>query len=185
MKQVVFVTGNLNKVKYTSKYTHYPFEHQKIDLDEIQSVDLKKIVEHKAKQAYSIIKSPVLVEDTSLVFHALKNLPGPFIKFFVDNTGNPGLCQILDGFKDRSATAIVCFGLFDGKNLNLCESSLKGTIAKYPRGSNGFGWNPVFIPKGLDKTIAELTDQEFEKFSPRKKALKKLEEILEKYYGFK
>ena len=49
--------------------------HEKIDLDEIQSLDLREIVEHKVRQAYEKIKKPVLVEDTSLRFEALGKLP--------------------------------------------------------------------------------------------------------------
>ena len=45
--------------------------HQKLDLDEIQSLDLRTVVEHKVRQAYELVKKPVLVEDTSLQFEAL------------------------------------------------------------------------------------------------------------------
>lgn len=49
--------------------------HEKIDLDEIQSLDLREIVEHKVRQAFEKTGKPVLVEDTSLRFEALGNLP--------------------------------------------------------------------------------------------------------------
>ncbi len=66
MAHITFITGNQNKADYLSKFLDISLAHCKIDLDEIQSLSLSEIVEHKVKQAYSIIKKPVLVEDTSL-----------------------------------------------------------------------------------------------------------------------
>src|SRR5436853_5299848 len=107
MKQTLtFITGNKNKVKWTQKYSPFPVEYKKLDLIEIQSLDGKKVVEHKIKEAYKIIKKPVLVEDTSLVFHSFKSLPGPFIKWFLQELGTNGLCDLITQ-KDRSATATV------------------------------------------------------------------------------
>jgi inosine triphosphate pyrophosphatase len=104
MTHPVFITGNQNKADYLAKTLGIELEHQKIDLDEIQSVNPLAIVEHKVRQAYNIIQKPVLVEDVSLVFNALDGLPGPFIKFFVDaENGLENLCHMLDGFDDRSA----------------------------------------------------------------------------------
>ena len=61
--------------------------HEKIDTDEIQSLDLDEVVEHKVRQAYAIAKKPILVEDTALEFSALGKLPGTFIKYFVQELG--------------------------------------------------------------------------------------------------
>ncbi len=52
MQSITFITGNQKKADYLAKYLGFPIEHQKIDLDEIQSLDLREIVEHKVKQAY-------------------------------------------------------------------------------------------------------------------------------------
>lgn len=82
MQPITFITGNQKKADYLAKYLGFPVEHKKIDLDEIQSLDLAEIIEHKVKQAYEIVKTPVIVEDVSLEFSALGRLPGPFIKFF-------------------------------------------------------------------------------------------------------
>ena len=81
MIDVTFITGNQNKADYFSKYLGFPVNHHKVDLDEIQSLDLREVVKHKLLQAYDEIKSPVIVEDVSLEFEALGRLPGTFIKF--------------------------------------------------------------------------------------------------------
>lgn len=75
MQPITFITGNQKKAEYLAKYLHFPVGYQKINLDEIQSLDLREIVEHKVRQAYEIIKTPVLVEDVSLEFTALGRIP--------------------------------------------------------------------------------------------------------------
>ena len=64
----VFITGNAHKAKQMEKMLGIPFDHQKIDLDEIQSKDPAEVIEHKVRQAYEIIKRPVFVDDFSFWF---------------------------------------------------------------------------------------------------------------------
>ena len=82
MTKVTFITGNPKKAEFLAKYLGLVVAHQKIDLDEIQSLDLRAIAGHKARQAFEVIGSPVLVEDVGLTFKSLGNLPGSFIKWF-------------------------------------------------------------------------------------------------------
>lgn len=120
MQSVTFITGNQKKADYLAKYLGFPVEHRKIDLDELQSLDLYEIVEHKVKQAYEIVKSPVLVEDVSLEFSALGRLPGTFIKFFLLEMPYEKVCELLDG-KDRSAVARCVYAYYDGTQLQYFE----------------------------------------------------------------
>lgn len=177
MKSIIFITGNQDKANWTRRYIHVPMTHKKLDLAEIQSLDAKEIVEHKVKEAYKVLGQPVLVEDTSLTFHALGKLPGPFIKWFLQEIGCEGLCEIITK-SDRSATATVTFGLYDGKLLHFFEGRITGTIAKSPRGKNGFGWDSIFIPDGQSKTHAEMTDEEIDAVSIRRFALEKMKKEL-------
>lgn len=127
-----------------------------------------------------MIQTPVLVEDTSLVFTALGRLPGPLIKWFLTELDNVGLCKLLDSYPDRSAVAEVCFGLYDGKTLEIFEGSIKGTIAESPKGERGFGWDTIFIPEGHTKTWGEMSPEEQGETSMRRIALQKLEAFLKK-----
>ena len=61
MKEAVFITGNQKKAEYLSKYFGHPIEHVKIDLEEIQSLDLREVVQHKMLQAYAEVKRPAKV----------------------------------------------------------------------------------------------------------------------------
>ncbi len=179
MKQITFITGNQNKADYLAKFLGFPVEHQKLDLDELQSLDLKEIVEHKVKQAYEQIKKPVIVEDVSLEFSAFGRLPGTFIRFFVDEMPFETICSLLDG-KDRKAIARCLFGYYDGENLELFEGSLNGEIAVKPEGENGFGWDKIFIPEGYSVTRASLSEEDDRKTYIQIKPFGKLKEFLEK-----
>lgn len=178
MKPVTFITGNLNKVKYLEKYLGHPIKHVKIDLDEIQSLDPREVVEHKVRQAFEIIKEPVLVEDGSLSFEALGGLPGPFIRFFVDNVPYETMCRMVDGMS-RKATARATFGYFDGQEVRFFEGTLAGEIAQHPAGENGWAWDKIFIPEGYSVTRGQLSDEEYEKTAWLLRPLEPLKKFLE------
>lgn len=179
---LTFITGNAAKAKYLSDYSHLPVEYQKLDLPEIQSLDLKEVVLDKARRAYEAVGSPVLVEDVSVTFHALKRLPGPLIKWFLETLGNTGLCKLLDGYDDRSARAEVMYGYCDGGEVQVFHGSVEGHIALHPRGETNFGWDPVFIPNGhTETTWAEMTGDEKHATSMRRIALEALGEYLSRH----
>lgn len=160
--QITFITGNQKKADYLAKYLGYPVDHLKMDLDEIQSLDLKEIVEHKVRQAFEKIQTPVIVEDVSLEFEALGGLPGPFIRFFVDQVPFDTICSMING-KSRRATAKCVFGYYDGKVLKLLEGGLSGAIAETPAGENGYGFDKFFIPDGYTVTRAQLNEEDDQK----------------------
>jgi XTP/dITP diphosphohydrolase len=175
--KMVLITGNAGKAEEVSRYLKIPIEHQSLNLDEIQSLDLEEIVKDKAFRAFKEIGKPVLVEDVSFTFHSLGKLPGPLIKWFQKELENEGLCRLVDG-KDRSCTATVCYGFHDGKEIHLFSGSMSGSVANSPRGNNSFGWAPIFIPDGYEKTYAELSNEEQGLVAMRSKALKKLHGFL-------
>jgi inosine triphosphate pyrophosphatase len=172
MKSVTFITGNQNKADQLAEYLGTAIDHHKLDLDEIQSLDLRAIVDHKVRQAYQIIGSPVIVEDTSLEFTAFGRLPGPFIKFFVDEIPLESICRLLD-HTDRSAVARSVYGYFDGTEPHIAMGALSGKIADHPAGDGGFGWDAIFIPEGYSVTRSQMSAADyiatFEKIKPTSK----------------
>jgi len=161
MQVPVFITGNQNKADYLARTLGIALDHKKVELDELQSMDLNVIVEHKVKQAYEIVGKPVLVEDVALSFEALGGLPGPFVKFFVEAPrGLEVMCRMLDGFNTRRALASSAFAYYDGQRLEIFRGELVGAIAMQPRGENGYGWDKIFEPDGFGgKTRAELSPE--------------------------
>ena len=180
-KLPIFITGNQSKADYLSRQLGIKLKHQKVDLDELQSTDLHVIVEHKLKQAYAVCNQPVLVEDVSLVFNALGELPGPYIKWFVEYAGDEACCRMLDGFSDRSAVIRCTFGYYDGDKIIFFDSKLEGTIAKTPNGDNGFGFDRFFINNGYDVTRAAMSQEENERtYAELMKPFAKVREFIEK-----
>jgi len=180
MKQnITYITGNQKKAEYLEKYLGYPIFHKKIEIDEIQSLDLKKIVRHKLMQAYDIVKSPVVVEDTTLEFRAWGGFPGPFVKYLGEAMPLEEICSLLDG-RDRGATARCVFGYFDGKEEAYFEGSIGGTIAEKPAGQGAFGFGQIFNPEGFSGTQAELSEEDHEKMYTIMKPIRQLKEFLEK-----
>jgi|SRR5579871_2064416 len=180
MNKVTFITSNRKKVEYIEKYLGFSVGQKMLELEELQSLDLRKIVEHKARQAYGQVKSPVLVEDVSFRIGAIGKLPGPFIKWFIEEVGFEGLCRLADTDESRAAYAGICYGYFDGRRVEFFEGELKGTMPQHPSGDDGFGWNCVFIPEGQSKTNAEMTEKEVERYSLRTATIyPKLKEFLE------
>ena len=159
MNNITFITGNQKKADYLAAYLGYPVDHIKIELDEIQSLDLKEIIRHKVRQAYAWVQKPVLVEDVGLEFKTLGRLPGPLIRWFLEEMSFEDICRLVNG-KDRSATAQCVFGYFDGKEEMYFKGSMEGTIAEKPAGKGGYGWDSIFIPHGYTVTRAELSEQD-------------------------
>lgn len=178
MKNLTFITGNQAKADELSLHLGYNLNHQKLDLPEIQSLSLEEVTTEKANAAYTKLHSPVLVEDTSLEFEALNGLPGPLIKWFLQSIDNEGLLKILTPYENRSAKAEVCFALHNGNEVLLFKGSINGIISNEVKGTNGFGWDPIFIPNGETKTWAEMTSEEKKETSMRKEPLAKLKEYL-------
>jgi non-canonical purine NTP pyrophosphatase (RdgB/HAM1 family) len=161
---LTFVTGNAHKAEKAAKLLGRDLQHVKLDLDELQTTDLDELVEHKVRQAYEEVGSPVIVDDFGFGFTALNGLPGPFTKYFIGSPDGPEMmCRMVDSFDDRSATVSSAIGYYDGTTLKIFIRSLDGTTAEHPRGSNGIDTDRIFIPVGYDQTRAELDDEEYDK----------------------
>ncbi len=180
MKKLTFITSNPNKATQLSKYLSIELQHQTLELDEIQSLNLEVILQHKAKQAFAKVNSPVIVDDTSVVIKSFGKLPGPFIKWFLKELGPEKICNMVKSFKDRSAIAEVGVAFYDCKQLLIFKGKIVGEISDKPKGDRGFGWDFIFIPKGYNKTRGQMSQSDYDQTSPRRMALKKLEKFLGK-----
>lgn len=176
--ELLLATGNEHKARELQTLLDRPVQRIKLDLPEIQAVDVQAVIEAKAREAYRLVGKPVLVEDTGLAFDAWHGLPGALVRWFLDRVGNEGLCQMLQTYDQRTASAETCIGYFDGQEFFVFCGVVAGTIVPQPRGNGGFGWDPIFMPIGWDKTFAELTDEK-NLVSMRKLAVQKLKAFLE------
>jgi len=173
-----FATSNHNKFREFSELLEHQLEPFPLDLQEIQTTDLHELVKNKLQQAYEHIQAPVIVEDTSLYFEAWNKLPGPLIKWFLQNLGLTGMVTALYGFDDKSALAVCCLGYTnDGGSVHLFEGKVKGSIVE-ARGSINFGWDAIFQPAGHEQTFGEMAPEEKHLLSPRGRAVAKFRYFL-------
>ncbi len=179
MKTFTLITGNQHKADQLAQWLGVPVTHEKVDLDEIQSLDPQAIVKHKARQAFEIVQKPVLVEDVALTIDALGSLPGPFVKWFIEAIGTDGICRLAAKLDDQSATAAILYGYYDGKTFSYFSGEVRGSVAPETRGNGGFGFDPCFIPEGQTQTRAELDEATYEATSPRARAIAKLKLFLQ------
>lgn len=159
MKPCMFISGNLDKVRYLEAYVGQPIPHKHIDLDEVQSLDLAYVTQKKAESAYALLQSPVLVEDVAFECDAWNGLPGTFIKFFMSQMTIEGLCTAIPK-ENRNVTARCIYDYFDGTSHTTFQGSMRGTLPESPRGDAGYGWDTMFIPEGSTQTRAEMTPEE-------------------------
>ncbi len=175
---IYFATTNTNKLKEAISILGIQVNQIDIETIEPQGLDLEQIAVLKARDAYSQIKKPIIIEDSGLEFSAWGGLPGPLIKWFVESVGNKGIIKMLDGFIDRKAIAKTVVAYVDEKGVKTFIGELHGSISLVPTGENGFGWDAIFIPDGLTKTIGEMSEIEKNKISMRKIAFNKMKEAI-------
>lgn len=178
---VLLATSNEHKARAIQSLLGRQVQHVKLDLPELQALEVREVIEAKARAAYELVGKPVLVEDTSLSVHAWNGLPGALIRWFLETVGNVGLCRMLAAYDQLEATAETCLGYYDGRDFVSFSGVVQGHISREPRGNNGFGWDPIFIPNGCTKTFAEMTSGEKAEFaSMRTIAVLKLKAFLDK-----
>ena len=180
MKDVVFVTGNKNKAKHLSDLLGIEISYHDAELKEIQSMDVAEVAKDKAIRAFEIIGRPVLVEDQAVYLTALGGFPGPFVKYMVESAGGiESIARVLDGYSDRSCVARDVFVYYDGVNTTVFAGEHGGVIADQPRGTGGWGWDPVYCPDGFDgMTSAELTKEQYDEVYLRIKPIKAVGDFL-------
>jgi XTP/dITP diphosphohydrolase len=131
----------------------------------------------------------VLADDSGLEIAALDGKPGVRSARFarakaLDEENNEKVLKLLNCIpeKDRSARFVCHLALASkGYLLENFEGVINGSILEGPRGGNGFGYDPLFLPKGKDKTSAEMTPDEKNKISHRAQALKKMRTAIKKH----
>ena len=140
----------------------------------------------KARAAAAVTGLPAIADDTGLEVDALGGAPGVHAARYAgpgaryaDNVAK--LLRELSGVPTARRTArfrTVCVAVWpDGREV-VAEGVLAGTISESPRGTQGFGYDPVFVPEGESRTYAELSDAEKNAISHRARAVRALREKL-------
>lgn len=189
MHTLIFATNNPNKVEEIRKVTNGLFniitlKEAGIDIDIPEPHDtLEANATEKSTVIHSMTKENVFSEDTGLEVAALNGEPGVKSARYAgdgrDFQANiDKLLVNLEGHSDRQAQFRTVVSLILNEKEYLFEGICKGRITAEQKGLKGFGYDPIFIPEGADKTFAEMTMDEKNQYSHRKKAISKLIDFL-------
>ncbi|HZZ99049.1 MAG TPA: RdgB/HAM1 family non-canonical purine NTP pyrophosphatase [Candidatus Saccharimonadia bacterium] len=138
----------------------------------------------KAREAAELSGLPTIADDSGLEVEVLPDELGVYTKRYADGTDADRNQKLLDALRQeehREATFVCCIVLYDPstKNHKTFFGEMHGKIAEEPRGEDGFGFDPIFIPDGYKKTNAQLGLKVKNKISHRAKAVKQLKEYLQ------
>jgi XTP/dITP diphosphohydrolase len=176
MGKIFFVTGSSGKFKEGEALLP-ELERVEIDLPEEQSLDPHFVIRKKLDTALKLHDAPLIVEDTSLYLDGLNGFPGPLIKWMMQSVGTQGIYDLCQNIHNRSATAKTVIGYADGSEVKFFEGEVRGQIVA-PNGVEGFGWDNIFQPDGLNETFAEMGPEYKNEFSMRTIVFKELADYL-------
>ncbi len=191
MEKMIFATQNKGKVKEVN-HIFRDLNVQLISLLELENVP--EIVESgdtfeenakiKAEIIFDKYNIPVIADDSGIVVEQLEGRPGVYSARYAgedatDEENNEKLLCELKNFPEPHTAKFVCSAVyFDGEKFLTAYGEVKGRIIKSPRGKNGFGYDPLFLPDGFDKTSGELELDEKNKISHRAKAFNELKTLI-------
>jgi len=140
--------------------------------------------EKKARVVFEITGIPALGEDSGLVVEQLNGAPGIYSarysgKGATYESNNKKLLRELEIHPLPHLAKFVCVAVYyNGKNKIAKRGEIMGQIVNSPKGANGFGYDPIFIPDGFNITFAELNIEEKNRISHRAKAFREMKKIL-------
>ena len=191
--RILFATGNENKIVEAREVLE-PLGHtveglvingQKPNFDEPKELGLEGVAESKIRQALDLIKgselegSVILVEDSGIFLDAFPEWPGAQSSDVEKEIGLEGIIDRVNESGNSGAEYRAVAILSDGNQVWKSQGICRGKISDYPRGSNGFGYDPIFIPEESNgRTCAQLSSLEKSAISHRGFALKGVSELL-------
>ncbi len=187
MKEIILATHNDGKLKEFNEILN-PLNIKCLGLKELDYYD--DIIEDgntfeenaliKARIIYERFNKPVLADDSGLCIKQLNNEPGIYSARYMNlETFKLKMEYILDKMNNVDREAFFnCTLVLKTSEEFVFEGIMEGSISNGILGDNGFGYDPIFIPNGYDKTLAQLSNEVKNKISHRKNAIDKLLEYL-------
>ena len=178
--KIWFATGNKHKVQeagevlapYGIKLEHFPLERVEIQADDPADI-----------AAYSLAQvndsRPLCVEDAGVSLDRWGGFPGPYSSYVLKCLGNPGILKLMEREQNRIAHYISAIAYRDESGVHTFRGTVDGEISHSIRGTNGFGYDPIFIPsEGDGQTFGEMGAEAKNKISHRARAFRALAEWL-------
>ncbi len=121
----------------------------------------------------------VVMEDAGIFIEHFGGFPGPYSSYVLKRLDNPGILKLIEGVEDRRAHYQSAVAIRLGHKIQSFRGYVRGAIAEGIRGTEGFGYDPIFIPdEGDGRTFGEMTEEEKNVISHRARAFRKLGEWL-------
>jgi XTP/dITP diphosphohydrolase len=183
--KLYLVTENEHKYKEAYRVLiRYGIELDMLPLKklEVQSDDLREVAWKAAIHAYRLVRKPLIVDDSGLFIKVLNGFPGVYSNYVFRTIGLKGILKLLENEEDRRACFKTALAAIVPPLDFLVEGEVCGKIAKKVRGSKGFGFDPIFVPEGSEKTFGEMDIDEKNKYSHRAKAFSLLAEQIKKKF---
>lgn len=191
MKKIIFASNNEGKVKEV----RHILNGVNIEILSLNNVGFTEDIHEsadtfegnakiKAEIIYNKFKLPTIADDSGIVAMQLGNEPGVYSARYAgenatDGDNNRKLLERLKSFPEPHKGKFVCAAVYYfGADFIVAMGEIVGTIIKEPRGTNGFGYDPLFLPDGYDKTTAELPPEIKNKISHRFRAFDQLKKYL-------
>ncbi|MGM0579368.1 MAG: non-canonical purine NTP diphosphatase [Bacteroidota bacterium] len=187
--KICFATNNANKIREVSHLLGSDFQLLGLkdigcneELSEDQST-LEGNAQQKAAYVFEKYNIDCFADDTGLEVEALNNEPGVFSARYAgpqrsDKDNMALLLERLNSSPNRNARFRTVICAFIGDQKYFFEGIVEGEIAKEHNGDKGFGYDPIFIPKGYSQTFAQMSLEEKNKISHRSIAVRKLVDFL-------
>ncbi len=169
--KITFVTGNKHKAFEAAGILNglATVEHISMECPEIRSLSVEEVAKGKALYAFSMLKRPVIADDTGFFIPTLNCFPGACAAFVQDTIGNEGILCLMANKTDRSAYFETGIAYADESGVYVFSGRINGSIVN-PKGNNGFGYDPIFSVNG--KTLAEMNAEEKNAISHRSIAIR-------------
>ena len=152
----------------------YELEHLKISYPEIQADTLEETIAPALRWIVHRHDRPVMIDDSGLFIDALKGFPGVYSSYAFKTLGCEGILRLMEGEDRRDARFECCIGFMaPAGEPFIAKGVAKGGISEAMRGSGGFGYDPIFVHEGHDKTYAELEVAEKNRISHRGRAMER------------
>jgi len=187
MPELIFATKNRGKVKEVRNiFSDTEFKITSLtDLDAILDIEenektFEGNAKQKAREVFNHYKIPVIADDSGIEVEQLGGNPGVFSARYAgesatDDENNQKLLNELKKYSEPYPAKYVCCAVFyDGENYTVEFGEIKGRITMNPKGSYGFGYDPLFVPEGYNQTMAEILPDVKDKISHRGQAFIKL-----------
>ena len=176
-----FNTTNDGKYREVASFLHghgIEIERERLPAPEVQADTLEEVVRYSLDVLAGLTAKDVMVDDSGFFVDALGGFPGVYSAYTFRTIGIRGLLRLMEGVENRQARFETVMGLRIGHGVHVFTGACPGTVALEPRGKEGFGFDPIFVPHGEEKTFAEMAMGEKNAISHRGNAANKVAEFL-------